>query len=302
MPVKPFLTYEQQLAQLKTRGLHIGNESEALHCLQHLNYYRLSAYRFSFQQSEDCFQSGTSFTDLVSLYHFDRKLRFLVSEACKTLEIACRARWAYVMGQAYGELAYEEASAFAKRDYQIKHLESLDRELNRSKEVFVKHYTHKYGMQRPPIWAASECMSFGLLSQFYANVKQARLKKEIASTFQLTAKGLEAFLKQATYLRNLCAHHSRLWNRSLTITISPGKSWPSAVEPALNRASNPSNPSDRTERLLYNSLAILTHVTELSTPEHQWKRRLVTHLKTLNRPDHSEMGFPSGWEHLDFWK
>ncbi len=42
---KPPCSYEQQLDILKSRGLVVHDEAKALHCLEHHNYYRLSAYR-----------------------------------------------------------------------------------------------------------------------------------------------------------------------------------------------------------------------------------------------------------------
>ena len=43
---KPPRTYAEQLEILKNRGLVVVDEPQALHCLEHHNYYRLSAYRF----------------------------------------------------------------------------------------------------------------------------------------------------------------------------------------------------------------------------------------------------------------
>ena len=97
---KPPLTYRQQLDLLKTRGLQVPDEPFALHILAHHNYYRLSAYRFSFSVpgASDQFQPGTTFTQLWDLYHFDRSLRQLVLEACKRVEISARSRLAYEIG------------------------------------------------------------------------------------------------------------------------------------------------------------------------------------------------------------
>jgi abortive infection bacteriophage resistance protein len=150
-------------------------------------------------------------------------------------------------------------------------------------------------MPRPPIWAACEVMSFGLLSRFYANIKQASTKKKIARTYDMGGPLLESFLTHASYLRNLCAHHSRLWNRSFTITFSLPTSQPAAILPALNR-------DPAATRLAYNSIVLLAHIMRIVSPASDWKHRLRDHLDTLNRPNHSEMGFPVGWESMTFWQ
>jgi abortive infection bacteriophage resistance protein len=295
MRLKPFHSYDDQIALLESRGLNVPDHGQALEFLKHHNYYRLSAYRFSFQDAPDHFQPGTTFEDLCQLYRFDRGLRLLVGEACKSLEISVRARWAYVLGEKHGKLAYEDPSVFRQAQRHTQHLASLDREIDRSHEVFIEHYKNTYGMPRPPIWAACEVMSFGLLSRFYANIRQASTKKQISMTYGLSARGLESLLLHSSYLRNLCAHHSRLWNRSFTITVSLPTSQPAPVIPALNTA-----PS--AERKIYNSLVLLAHVMDTVSTAPDWKARLKTNLLTLNRPDHSEMAFPTGWQNLAFWQ
>ena len=174
MAVKPFLSYDDQIALLESRGLSVPDHDLARHILQHHNYYRLSAYRFPFEGAKDQFAPGSCFDDLWRLYRFDWGLRLLVGEACKSLEISVRARWAYELGKAHGELAYEMPSVFRHVQRHTQHLASLDREISRSHEVFLSHYRTTYQMQRPPIWGACEVMSFGLLSRFYQNMKQSQ--------------------------------------------------------------------------------------------------------------------------------
>jgi abortive infection bacteriophage resistance protein len=149
---KPAKTYQEQLEILKSRGLEIPDEARALHYLTHHNYYRLSAYRIPFTQpgNPDQFLPGTTFDDLWSLYHFDRTLRQIVNEAVKRVEISVRARWAYVLGHAYGAQAYENASVFHNLQRHTDSLARLDEQLDRSEETFVSHYKKKYQMQRPP--------------------------------------------------------------------------------------------------------------------------------------------------------
>lgn len=295
MIAKPFHSYADQIALLESRGLEVADHAKAKEFLKHHNYYRLSAYRFSFQDSTDQFRAGTTFDDLCKLYRFDRGLRLLVGEACKSLEISVRARWAYVLGETHGKLAYEDPAVFYNPQLHTQHLASLDREINRSHEVFIQHYRQTYGMPRPPIWAACEVISFGLLSRFYANIRQARSKKEIAQTYTLSHGGLGSLLKHTFYLRNLCAHHARIWNRSFTITVSLPTSQPSVIIPALNIASSAA-------RKIYNSLVLLAHIMETVSTAHDWKERLKLHLLTLNRPDHYEMGFPTNLQNLAFWQ
>ena len=73
---KPPRTYEEQLTILETRGLVVSDRAFALHCLEHYNYYRISAYRFTLTESghPDQFLADTTFEQLWGLYCFDRNL------------------------------------------------------------------------------------------------------------------------------------------------------------------------------------------------------------------------------------
>ncbi len=304
MSGKPYKSYLGQLQLLKDRGLVVQDDAQALHVLEHHNYYRLSAYRFPFQDSTDQFRPGTTFEQLWELYRFDRILRQLVSEACEVIEVSVRARWAHVLGEKHGAQAYEKLSVFCdlsapekKKQMTAKNLldnlAALDRELTRSKEVFVTHFRFEKQVLRPPIWVISEAISFGLLSRFYDGISRESDKKKISRTYDLSVDGLRSVLQQAVYLRNLCAHHSRLWNRKLTVKVSLPTSQPPGIISSLN-------PSEK--KRIYNSLILLGHMVDVIVPASDWKVRLRAHLETLNGPSHAEMGFPVDWRDRNFWK
>jgi abortive infection bacteriophage resistance protein len=292
---KPPTTYTEQLGILKRRGLIVTDEPRALHCLQHHNYYRLSAYRFpiTVQGNLDQFVDGTTFDDLWNLYRFDRILRQLVSEAVKRVEISVRSRWAYVLAHAHGPQAYEHAPVFRNSQRHTDALARLDDELSRSHEDFVAHYRDRYHMLRPPIWAACEVMSFGLLSRFYENLKRNSERKQISTTYGLSPETLESLLQHCAYVRNLCAHHSRLWNRRFTITLQLPRSTPAAVIPNLNPAA---------PRLIYNTLVLLAHMLGVIEPTAAWPTRLFQHLITLNPKFFPHLGFPADWQQRPLWR
>lgn len=288
-------TYPEQLQILKDRGLIVNDEARALHCLEHHNYYRLSAYRFSLTEpsNPDKFQPGTTFDDLWGLYHFDRTLRQLVSEAVKRVEISVRSRWAYVMAHVHGSQAYEHAPVFLNPQRHTDALAHLDEELARSHEDFVDHFKKKYQMQRPPIWAVCEIMSFGLLSRFYENIKRNSERKQISTTYGMSPETLESLLQHCAYIRNLCAHHSRLWNRRFTITVQLPRSAPASVIPNLNP------PEDRR---IYNTLVLLIHMLSVIEPASTWPQRLVSLLLALDAKFYPHMGFPPDWKNRPIWK
>ena len=187
---KPALSYQQQLELLKSRGLVIPDEAFALHILEHHNYYRLSAYRFSYTVpgNPDLFKPGTSFTQIWDLYHFDRSLRQLVLEACKRIEISARSRWAYVVAHQIGPLAYLNADHFRNPRLHASTISKLHGEMERSKEDFIKHHQTTLGMPWPPAWVIAEVASFGMTSNLISQLKNPAIRQEIADTYQFDEK------------------------------------------------------------------------------------------------------------------
>lgn len=82
---------------LRERGMSV-DESLARQWLSNVSYYRLSAYWFlarlpnSAGGKMDAFHPGTSFKDAVALYEADRKLRTLIHDGIKRVEVAMRTR------------------------------------------------------------------------------------------------------------------------------------------------------------------------------------------------------------------
>ncbi|MGF1452689.1 MAG: Abi family protein, partial [Opitutales bacterium] len=183
----------------------------------------------------------------------------------------------------HGPQGYEDVALVKDRCRHTANLYSLDRELERSKEVFVKHYRQQYGMARPPIWAAAEVMSFGLLSRFYANLAVSSLRKDIAQTYDFAPDAFESLVHHIVYLRNLCAHHARLWNREFVVTVKLPRKRPAEVVSCLN---------PEKDRRLYNSLILLDHFANVVDPSSDWRQRLSAHLLTLPAGSLADMGFP----------
>ncbi|WPJ97525.1 Abi family protein [Coraliomargarita algicola] len=296
---KPPLTYVAQLQLLKDRGLTVDDEAYALHCLANYNYYRLSIYWrcFTDPTNHDRFHAGTTFEQIWQLYDFDRELRKLVNEACKRLEISARSRWAYELGQAYGCQAYEDPAAFSHVPAHTKLLAWFDDCFEASKEIFVQHYKTK-PCHRPEIWVAIELLEFGKFCRFYRLTKQAQLRECIADHYHLNESSFSSLLTQCNYIRNICAHHSRLWNRRLTIKLSVPKKKPIPLAQALEHYPK----SEEIEsRKLYNTLTLLIHCVQVIEPRGDWPQRLVTHLQTLPANLIPHMGFPADWQTRPIW-
>ncbi len=288
-------TIQEQLNLLETRGMTITDRENAMHYLKHLNYYRLRGYWLPLEtdlQSHQ-FKPGIRFEDVLNLYIFDRELRLLLIDAVERVEVSLRTQWAYHLAHQHGAHAYLEAGLSKNKHWHESNLASLNKELERSDEVFVGHYNNKYSHPAtPPIWAVCEVMSLGQLSRWIKSLKPADTRAAISRTYQLSDKVLESFVEHLAYIRNVCAHHSRLWNRRMTKTMELPRTKPMGLYQNFNPAQ---------DRKLYNTLVMIAYFMDLISPNHHWKVRLKA-LINNHVIDTSAMGFPSNWHALPIWK
>lgn len=290
---KPSTTYDQQVTILRQRGMHVDDEESAKFYLQHLNYYRLSAYWLPFEISHNPhqFHPGTRFEDALNLYVFDRSLRLLALDAIERIEVSVRSQWAYHLAHQHGPHAHLDISLAANPARWHSDSLKLTQEVQRSDEVFIRHLRATYSETLPPVWAVCEVMSLGLLSRWYGNLKPMPTRRAIASIYGLDQKVLGSWLHHLALVRNISAHHGRLWNREFTITPLLPRAKPASLKSQFQPAS----------RKLYNALVIILHCMDVVSPNHSWRDRLLTLLDEHKIPV-ADMGFPAHWEKLPIWR
>jgi len=189
----------------------------------------------------------------------------------------------------HGYLDYGLAKSFSNWS---KNIVCLQSELDRSDEQFIKHYKSEYSEpELPPVWAACEVMSMGMLSRWYAQLAPMQTRKAIAGSFDCDQQQFQGLLEHLTYLRNMCAHHSRVWNRRFTKTLPLPRSKPEGLSNQVNRAA---------ERKLYNTLVLMLHLMDKISPHHHWRASLLSLIDKYG-VDVSAMGFPDLWRTLPIW-
>lgn len=294
---KPALSIADQINQLVANGMTVANRSLAEHCLQHISYYRLSAYWLLFEHPKGSFGPrflpGTSFEEVVELYDFDRRLRLLMLDAIERIEVAVRGSWAYEMAMLAGAHGYIDVGHYIDTGKFYSNYSRLASEVGRSKDTFMLHYKQNYaGPPMPPVWMASELLSFGQLSQWYAALGDAQLRQSIANPFGLDETIFVSLIHQLVVVRNICAHHGRLWNRSLGVTFKLPKKQPVDLVAALNRLA---------PKQIYNTLAMLQFLLAKAEPGNDWAQRLKTLMATPQGRREADMGFPTAWHQFKLW-
>lgn len=318
--LKDWKSYQDQLTLLKSRGMIVTDEPKALDYLERIGYYRLSGYWYPFRErSEICcpldplscqkptvgknkktktdklvfdqFIQGTSFQNAVDLYVFDKKLRLLVMDAIERIEIALRVDLSHRLGK-YDKFAYLRPELFhdsfsnelipntgltSHHDWLTKHATLI----NRSREEFIRHNREKYGLP-VAIWVACEVWDFGTMSTLFAGMKEDD-QDAIANEYGISNGRIFAtWLRSLNYLRNVCAHHSRLWNRN----IVDQPKLPSVQEaPSLAGFHNDQHRRARPFMLL----CIIQHLMRVINPSSSWGTR-VKQLLQKDFPNLSHLG------------
>lgn len=297
---KPPLTYQAQAELWKSRGLVIDDESRAIHYLANISYYRLSAYALPFQTKKDVFDAGTNFNQLLNLYLFDRELRLLVFNAIERLEVSIRARMIYELAHKYGSHWQDNATIF-KAPYRIKNRKTGDYftvdvfsevqdmigRTSREKhpETFIKHYKNTYSKPvNPPSWMCLEVLTLGQLSKLYNGLKDNKDKAMIATVFGVHHTVFKSWLHTLTYVRNICGHHGRLWNREVAIEpqwlLKPKKPWLSSEFEGV------------TNRTFY-ALSVIKYLLQTANPTHHLKKHLEDLIAKYPDAPIQYMGIPS---------
>lgn len=297
---KPPLTFDQQAQLLLARGLIAPSAAAIREKLQAVSYYRLSAYWHPFKQPDETLKPGTTLDMVWRRYVFDRQLRLLVMDAIERVEIAVRTGMVEQFTNQYGAFGYRDVArlpglhAGERADF----LEEIQANTERSREEFVRHYKAKYplnvdtdGVAILPLWMAAEVMSFGTLFTLYRGLEFC-MKKEVARGFGVMAPVFESWLNTLNYVRNLCAHHARLWNRELAIKprfperkFAPGWHVPTPIS----------------NLRIFAVLTLLQFLLKRVAPQSRWPARLRALLAEYPDVPLRYMGFPEHWEKTVFW-
>lgn len=312
---KPPLSHRQMVDQLVGRGLEIPDGQRAERYMRHIGYYRLSPYMIPFQTHDGSheFFPGATFDDVLGLYVFDRQLRLLVLDAVERVEVAVRASMTDVMSMHAGDSHwYTDPRHFRDRGKHRRLLEEIRREchqqLGRRAEPVgdsvnyrsaLEHYLTTYGTpELPPSWVMVEMLTIGQLSHLYANLQPRRCRTDIAASLGLNEAVLSSWLKTYVRVRNICAHHGRLWNVGLGVypAIPADRS-----VPWLEAREMLDEDPDRRKRL-YPVLVSLQSVLVTVSPHSSWAQRLITLIEGNLDVPASAMGLFGGWADDPLWR
>lgn len=313
--VKDYTNVETQIGTMRRRNM-VVDEDEARQWLSHVNYFRLSGYWYPFRRTDendarlDDFEAGTQFHDITLLYEFDRKLRVLVLDALGRVEVALRRALSDHLG-GIDPLAYLLPEVYRPEFDHAQWKKQAEKRVDRAdrRGSFIAHQRAAYN--GIPIWILSEVLDFSDLSILYeglTGVDQWKVARNLGIDIAIDAvppgkrrqkaaglHPLARWLEQLCIVRNVCAHHGRLWNEQFVpaSTVFMGKI------PALETL--PMGES----RSLYGSLLVTAQLLTVISPGSSWALRvrelIGRELTPIPGCDAAGMGFPPGWSEANLW-
>jgi abortive infection bacteriophage resistance protein len=297
---KKTLTISEQITQLKKRGLQIKETDNPEHYLGHIGYYRLAGYWWPMQEDKvkHIFKPNSHFSDVIALYNFDRELRLLLFDSIEKIEISLRTKLIYHLSHEFDPWWFQNTSLFSDSRELIKTLASIDEEIERSKDAFIKEHKKKHNddLRFPPAWKTLELTSLGSLSKLYGNLKNTIKSKDvIAEEFgTVNHTFLPSWLQSITQIRNYCAHHSRLWNKNL-----PGrpKLLPKPPLPWINDV-----PREQEFQMLYIHLCCMKYLLNIVQPVNHFTQRFSTLLTKYPNVDPNALGLKLNWQNEPLWR
>lgn len=282
---------EEQVATLKKEGLFFANETKAIHLLNHISLFRLKGYLKTFRIPHSSqFKENASFEQAYNLYKFDAQLRKMICSELEKIEISMRTQLSLIMSE-NNPFWFESPFLFKSTEKHEALLVTLQAELNRSDDEQLIEFRKKYSNAFPPSWMTMEVSSFGTLSMLYRWLKNGRSRREVAKCYGVSDNVLVSWLHSIVYVRNICAHHSRLWNKMLRIQpVAPrNTTYPFLVNNA---------PTNR----VYYVLSIILYLLQIVNPQNTFALRVRSLLTEYPQINVIAMGFPEQWKEEPLWK
>ena len=288
-----FLSYGEQFRLLKTRGMNFSVEENVINLLKQVGYYRLSSYWYSFfeNKQEKMFKKETQFENIWNLYEFDKELRKLILGQLERIEISIRSKMTYIFSTEYTLFWLNDEPLFVNEKAHKNILSKIKAEIERSDENFIISFKLKYSNEIPPSFITLEILSFGTISKIYSNLKRNKAKKDFAKEFALPDVVLESWLHSLVYIRNLSAHHARLWNRIFS------------VKPLFPKSiSNTwlSNKGIRNDKLFF-FLSVMLYLLNIIELKNTFKQDLHDLFQKYPNVNKIAMGFPINWQAEPLW-
>lgn len=315
--------------KLKGQGLAFSDEPAAEAFLKKVSYFRFRGYLYPYLDlsvappTPRTFKPASTFEKALEMYLFDEGLRTLIFQLLPKVEVALRAVLDGTVSAAAGHgFWYVDPAWFKKGKFPERIISSLQASFCRSSEAYALHYHATYYNQvsspfkgLPPFWVVSELSTLGQLKDFFENLREdapgyppsATVPAPPKSTpLDKMAHGLGAahfrdlvsWVSALRDVRNVCAHHSRLWNRNLRAPANIASKV--SVAFPLNDPAKPASLKTNTVYAAIVALRLICRPLAINDGLHAGLSALFTSFPEAQSHLFS-IGMPLGWETDALW-
>ena len=298
---------DEHIYYLQQKGMLFPDKEAATGLFSRVSYSRLKYYWRDLldEDSDGNFVEGTTFSTIIQRYAFDHKLRVILFDAIETIEVALRAKIIDYMSKAAGSgMWYLDSTLFEDKQRHQNFVLDLKYEFERSTEPFAKQYISehpdwdRYSLSGdiPEAWLIIEVATFGTLSKMYKNLKsQLPQRSAIANDFGLySSKDFSNWIEVISLMRNIVAHHSRLWNRSLGKKI---------IDPKGKRHTWLNGElTEIQKKKPYAVMCAIAYLCNAVNPQHGFVNTLKYLCSEYSDIPLGKYGFPIRWKKEPLWR
>lgn len=296
---KPPLTLPEQIEHLQAKGVVIADPDRAMRVLARVGLYRFKGFLLPYKSPGGYRSVG--FEEVEALMALDEALRVHILLAMPLVEVGIRQTINGHMLERHGLRWYANAELFAAPGEHFDHAEFLSKalgEFHRMHDLFVRHYRDRYDQSAPPpAWMITETMTLGNWSKLFEAIRSQEDRDAIAAPLGIKASTLASWLHALTVVRNVCAHHSRLYDRRFN---SMGLADDRRTKGRLRRQSFDERDTDA--RRLAPRLYALHRLTQALDPHSPWTRQLQELLSPCTPAFLAHLGFRPGWSAQPEWE
>lgn len=225
---KSFLTYSQQMEQLKnTKLIECSEPEDRLTLIQNGYFNLINGYKLPFTSSTDIngkhiYQKGTTIEHIKSVKEFDDNLRLLLFRYITRVEEEVRTLTGYKFDKINnnGTIEWFRIEAYdTSRNQKLKIAEQISRvmgDIRNSKSLYLEHYqeTHK----AVPTWILTKVIRLSTFISFLS-LSKTSVKKDLCQLYgMLNSKEFPDYklligsLQHLRAIRNSCAHNERVFD------------------------------------------------------------------------------------------
>ena len=135
------------------------------------------------------------------------------------------------------------------------------------------------------------------MSKWFQATKDNSIKSRVGHDIGLpTKETVEGVLQVLSYVRNICAHHGRLWIRHTVKRVPKIKRFEKDLVFVKD-----SKGRDVCDNKLYCVLVVLLQLIDRQATDSSLRERLRTLVEERSDTDLSSMGFPDDWKTRPIW-